>query len=261
MKVDLSTTQPTGICDQLAGYLPGYDWTGDASHILRHHVRDGNVVMSTNGEQSFPGTVLRLPLRTAELARASKISPKAFTAGDVEELFQKFTSEAPESMLFLRTVETLSLRVWEDGAAQPSEQYCCQIPHNLREPRFVINRFIEQGLRSAGDDQIELSVQQRYLHLLSNLGSAPFSATEYVIPFDITCNPADCRTEKWIVAVRFGTPGQRSTKLAIQSVTDGDPLCKRELKLVPFAQVQLLLPDNYCLAIDSNILQSRLLLN
>lgn len=72
-------------------------------------------------KKPFGGTLFRFPLRTAEQAKVTQLRPGcAYSCGQVEDLFEAFRGSASEMLLFLQSVQTVELWVWEEGALQPS---------------------------------------------------------------------------------------------------------------------------------------------
>lgn len=66
-------------------------------------------------KNKFDGTIVRLPLRTKSQAAKSKIVPEKDTSeSDIIEVFQLFSSELVESLLFLRNVHSITLRIDND---------------------------------------------------------------------------------------------------------------------------------------------------
>ena len=62
-------------------------------------------------QQSFHGTVVRLPLRTQEQAKRSKIIELAVTPDDVLKELKAFQKEVAESLLFLKNIETIEFHI------------------------------------------------------------------------------------------------------------------------------------------------------
>ena len=71
-------------------------------------------------QHSYPGTIFRLPLRTAEQAAASRISAQPFVGAPARGLLDAFLELLPELPLFLTHVHTVTVSVWEAGAAAPT---------------------------------------------------------------------------------------------------------------------------------------------
>lgn len=66
-------------------------------------------------QNRFEGTIIRLPLRTKSQAAKSKIVPdKSTSGGEIIEVFKLFSDELVESLLFLRNVHSIVLRIDDD---------------------------------------------------------------------------------------------------------------------------------------------------
>jgi hypothetical protein len=69
--------------------------------------------------QPFNGTVIRLPLRTTEMARESRIKDAATTPDDIIDVFRKFVEqEISIIMLFLKHVSKIELRDVDDSGTK-----------------------------------------------------------------------------------------------------------------------------------------------
>jgi sacsin len=62
-------------------------------------------ILADNPREPFPGTIIRIPLRTEEQAKTSKIINLVITPEDVLKEFTAFQSEVAESLLFLKNIE------------------------------------------------------------------------------------------------------------------------------------------------------------
>ena len=69
------------------------------------------------GAPSFPATLFRLPLRSAESASTGRLSQAHHSPSDIRSLLRRLCSEAHESLLFLKHVEKLSVWEWLPGAS------------------------------------------------------------------------------------------------------------------------------------------------
>lgn len=66
-------------------------------------------------KNKFSGTIVRLPLRTKSQAAKSKIvSDKGTSEREIIEVFELFSSELVESLLFLRNIHSITLRIDND---------------------------------------------------------------------------------------------------------------------------------------------------
>lgn len=68
-------------------------------------------LLAVNSQQPFPGTIIRIPLRTQEQAKKSQIIDLAITPEDVLKEFKAFQSEVAESLLFLKNIEKVEFRI------------------------------------------------------------------------------------------------------------------------------------------------------
>ena len=68
-------------------------------------------LFATDPQQSFHGTIIRLPLRTPEQAKKSKIIELAITPDDVLKELKVFQKEVAESLLFLKNIETIEFNI------------------------------------------------------------------------------------------------------------------------------------------------------
>lgn len=73
----------------------------------------------------FPGTIIRIPLRTKAQAAKTKIGPvdKHTPPKEVEEVFRTFSEELVKSLLFLKTLNTITLRIDDKIYAQATSEF------------------------------------------------------------------------------------------------------------------------------------------
>lgn len=65
--------------------------------------------ITTDFDNPFPGTIIRLPLRTS--LESEIVKGKTTSQDDIIEVFEKFAEEIVESLLFLRNIEIIEMRV------------------------------------------------------------------------------------------------------------------------------------------------------
>ncbi|KAK9663814.1 hypothetical protein RND81_14G000300 [Saponaria officinalis] len=78
-------------------------------------------------KSSFNGTLFRFPLRNADQASVSKLSRQAYTEDDVSSMFTQLYEEGVFSLLFLKSVLSVEMYVWDVGEAGPSKLYSCYV--------------------------------------------------------------------------------------------------------------------------------------
>eukprot|EP00736_Rhodelphis_marinus_P006485 Rmarinus@m.28251 len=95
-------------------------------------------------KSKFDGTLFRLPLRTTEQAKKSRICHSAFPADTVLKHLREFQTIVSETLLFLKYVSDVSVLVWAEGQRAPDTLFRANIENaaKFRNER----RFLEQLL-------------------------------------------------------------------------------------------------------------------
>ncbi|XP_008803352.1 sacsin [Phoenix dactylifera] len=75
----------------------------------------------------FPGTLFRFPLRNADQAAISRLSRQAYSEDDISSMFSQLYKEAVFTMLFLKSIISVEMYVWETGAREPQKIYSCSV--------------------------------------------------------------------------------------------------------------------------------------
>lgn len=75
----------------------------------------------------FSGTLFRFPLRNADQAVKSKLSRQAYVEEDISVMFDQLYGEGVLSLLFLRSVLSLEMYIWDAGGHEPRKVYCCSV--------------------------------------------------------------------------------------------------------------------------------------
>ncbi len=101
-----------------------------------------NGAVSCEQQEPFPGTIFRLPLRTAAQAATSRLSKSVPDVGQLQTLFQ---SEAASLLLFLKSVEELEWSVWTDRAA-PDGGDDVKVDASANSPMPIFNIKLEFGV-------------------------------------------------------------------------------------------------------------------
>lgn len=89
-------------------------------------------------KKPFPGTLFRFPLRTADQASVSKLSKQAYTADDISLMFSQLYEEAVFSLLFLKSIISVEMYVWDAGVNKPHKVYSCSVRES--KEKIVHNR-------------------------------------------------------------------------------------------------------------------------
>ncbi|KAF3621208.1 Binding protein, putative isoform 2 [Capsicum annuum] len=75
-------------------------------------------------QHSFPGTLFRFPLRSANVASRSQIKKEGYTPDDVLALFRSFSEVVSQTLLFLRNVKSISIFVKEGANSEMQVLHC-----------------------------------------------------------------------------------------------------------------------------------------
>jgi sacsin len=74
-------------------------------------------------KNTFSGTIFRFPLRNSEQASVSRLSRQTYTENDVLTLFSQLFEEVVFTMLFLKSIVSVEMYVWEAGTDAPEKLY------------------------------------------------------------------------------------------------------------------------------------------
>eukprot|EP00658_Telonema_sp_P-2_P023523 TRINITY_DN19433_c0_g1_i2.p1 TRINITY_DN19433_c0_g1~~TRINITY_DN19433_c0_g1_i2.p1 ORF type:complete len:366 (+),score=94.79 TRINITY_DN19433_c0_g1_i2:293-1390(+) len=147
--------------------------------------------------EPFGGTIFRLPLRTSDQARSSRLSTNLYTPHRVvHELFESFMAEAGAMVLFLKSLEMVELLVWEPDASAPVLLHSVSVSSpnpqaSLRDERCAVLGIVERAkaAREYPDAPLEL---EPYLSC-------------FRIEIRIESQSGEHHTESWLVAHGLGS--------------------------------------------------------
>ena len=204
--------------DPQAAFLPNVnpsnpgkmvDWITDTSVLEKFRDQfipyEGHAGL--NFKKPFDGTLFRLPLRTTAQAETSMLSKRALSVNDALELLEHLRIEASAMLLFLKSVENIEIKVWNQNDSAPTMLFKCGI-HNIspeirKKRAFVADISADNGKDKYNVADYSLTIQ------CEQKGNSPY-------------------TENWEVCNQLGG------KLA--SVIAADPVNKL-LRLVPWGGV------------------------
>ena len=92
---------------------PLYDFVANSNEPeIKNHLAAFNSILGSY-DTAFEGTIIRLPLRDEDQAKRSKIVEDHVSTSqkDIEDVFQLFTNELAESLLFLRNLRSITLKI------------------------------------------------------------------------------------------------------------------------------------------------------
>lgn len=173
-------------------------------------------------DREFNGTLFRFPLRTPEQATKSRISRQAHTLESAQALLDDFMREASAMLLFLKTVESVQVFTWAEGAAAPTETFCARVANVSQELR---------GQRSFVLSAVEAASVAAQTKDADGIGGN-IVTSDYTMEITSGVDSASGLTRQtWVVCNQLG--GGHAGKIA----SDPDYL---HMRLVPWAGVAAL---------------------
>ncbi|KAL3502258.1 hypothetical protein ACH5RR_036707 [Cinchona calisaya] len=121
-------------------------------------------------KQSFPGTLFRFPLRSASCASRSQIKKEEYTPGDVMSLFSSFLEVVSETLLFLRSVNKISIFI-KEGLGSEMQLLHCVRKHHVSEPEVKSSPFHELFSTIYGNQQNIIDRDQFLKKLSKSIGT------------------------------------------------------------------------------------------
>ncbi|KAJ8612133.1 hypothetical protein CTAYLR_002440, partial [Chrysophaeum taylorii] len=108
--------------------------------------------------RSYKGTLFRLPLRTEEQAKTSRLSKRAHPVEKARSLAADFAAQAPELLLFLKAVEVIRVCVWSsEGLTEIARAAITNASPKLRGLRRV------PAAEGERDYVVEINGDQRWV--------------------------------------------------------------------------------------------------
>uniref|UniRef100_A0A7N0RD15 RING-type domain-containing protein n=1 Tax=Kalanchoe fedtschenkoi TaxID=63787 RepID=A0A7N0RD15_KALFE len=78
-------------------------------------------------QTSFSGTLFRFPLRTADHAASSMLSRQVYSEDDISSMLTQIYEEGVLSLLFLKSVLSIEICIWNAGEPCPTKLYSCSV--------------------------------------------------------------------------------------------------------------------------------------
>ena len=147
-------------------------------------------------QESFNGTVVRLPLRTQEQAKTSKIIELAITPDDVLKEFKAFQKEVAESLLFLKNIETIEFHIDNQFLGLTE---ITNVTENLTA-RTAIKTAISTG--TAKSLAFQLHIRHRYHHNQDNIDLTQRYHVQHKL-VDINTYKSSKEFKEWAIKERF----------------------------------------------------------
>ncbi|CAK9174309.1 unnamed protein product [Ilex paraguariensis] len=121
-------------------------------------------------QHSFPGTLFRFPLRSANVASRSQIKKEVYAPEDVISLFSSFSELVSETLLFLRNVKTISIFIKEGGTSEMQLLHRVQ-KHSVSEAEAETTPFHNMFSLMHGNQQDGMDKDQFLSKLSKSVGT------------------------------------------------------------------------------------------
>lgn len=178
---------------------PLYDFVAnsDEPEIKNHLAAFDSILGSHN--TAFEGTIIRLPLRDEDQAIRSQIVEDHISTSqkDIEDVFRLFTNELVESLLFLRNLRSITLRV-DDRIFSKAESI---VPNERKNDRG--ENPVNEGYRQVFVEQSKEHYESDFMMEVNILRSAePDTApsetkVKYAISHYLRKSTEDKSLQKW----------------------------------------------------------------
>ncbi|CAK9135400.1 unnamed protein product [Ilex paraguariensis] len=168
----------------------------------------------------FHGTLFRFPLRNADQAASSQLSKQAYSEDDVFSMFSQLYEEGVFSLLFLKSIISIEMYVWDDAVPLPRKMYSCSI-------------------NSATDDTIWH--RQALLRLSKSTNSTDCEMDAFRLDFlseAVTGNQSEKRSATFFMVQTMASATSRIGSFAAAASKDF------EIHLLPWASVAACISDD-----------------
>ncbi|KAI3696119.1 hypothetical protein L1987_79128 [Smallanthus sonchifolius] len=178
------------------------------------------IAFGCNMETSFPGTIFRFPLRNKEQASSSKLSKQAYLADDISSMFNNLFEEGVFTLLFLKSVISIEMYVWDSEMPKPRKIYSCSI-----------------GLA----DKDTIWHRQALLRLSKPMDSSDNKMDGFLLDFlseDVNGDKSQKRVDTFYIVQTMAAASSRIGSFAASMSKDYD------IHLLPWAAVAACISDN-----------------
>lgn len=167
-----------------------------------------NCSFSSKTTQHYPGTLIKLPFRTAEEALSSEISTKVYSNQDIGNFQQHFTRDSQSHLIFLKNINTVSLQTIPNFSSTP-------LRDSDIEDIFTVSKTTVRTMSIP--EETGVSMQHHAEELLMKLNSKCKEVINCskVDIVEITCEQSgETQVQNWLLYNCFGT--NQSLKMAMK---------------------------------------------
>ncbi|KAL8224267.1 hypothetical protein R6Q57_019742 [Mikania cordata] len=177
------------------------------------------IAFGCNMKTAFPGTIFRFPLRNKEQASISKLSKQAYLADDISSMFDNVFEEGVFALLFLKSVISIEMYVWDTKMPEPRKIYSCST--NLVDNDTVWHR-------------------QALLRLSKSMNSLDNKMDGFLLDFlseDLNGDQSQKRVDTFYIVQTMAAASSRISSFAASMSKDYD------IHLLPWAAVAACISD------------------
>jgi hypothetical protein len=178
--------------------------------------------------QLFNGALFRLPLRTQLLAESSRLSNQSYSPDAAHTLLQSFVREMSSCLIFLKSVESISISIWQRDASAPSPLYSSSLS---TVPRDSFTRARLDAAAAGNRDLFTNSTRIDSLAIITECASTHSQICEMFIVSSQVGSSAEARPLHNAVLKAAGSLGNDSINSSLLSKKHP------KLRLVPLAAV------------------------
>ncbi|KAL8483693.1 hypothetical protein ACS0TY_026393 [Phlomoides rotata] len=168
----------------------------------------------------FDGTLFRFPLRNADQAANSKLSKQAYLGEDISSMFVQLYEEGILLLIFLKSVLSIEMYVWDVGMHEPRKMYSCSV--NSVNDKVLWHR---QSL-------------QRLSKLKHNVGCEMDAFSLDFSSESVIGDASQLRSHKFYIVQMMASPSSRIGTFAATAAKDYD------MHLLPWASVAACVLDD-----------------
>ncbi|KAJ8747299.1 hypothetical protein K2173_011564 [Erythroxylum novogranatense] len=172
----------------------------------------------------FAGTLFRFPLRNATQAATSKLSRQAYSDDDILAMLGQLYQEGVLSLLFLKSVVSIEMYVWDAGGLKPRKLYSCGV-NSLNED-VVWHR------------QALLRMSGRTLNLDTRESETDAYLVEFVRESSVVESNIETKIDRFYIVQSMAPSSSRIASFAATACKEYD------IHLLPWASVAACLSDN-----------------
>ena len=169
----------------------------------------------------FNGTLFRFPLRKADQAAKSRLSRQAYSEDDISSMFTQLYEEGVFSLLFLKSVMSVEMFVWDAEETTPRKLYSCSV--------------------SSADEDI-VSHRQLLLRLAKLPNVSACETDSFIIDFvseNVSGSSAQRKKDTYYVVQSMASASSRISSFAAKASKEYD------VHLLPWASVAACISDDY----------------